>query len=106
LPRGGSSEDATAAELQQNAVRRNELHGIEYLALAEQLLHPPCPSLVAIGGFSGSGKSTLALGLAPFVGAVPGAVVLRSDENACTPPWPSVRLSSFAADASAPFVGL
>ena len=29
---------------------------------------------------SGSGKSTLALGLAPSVGAVPGAVVLRSDE--------------------------
>lgn len=73
---------ATAAALQQNAVRRNQLHGIarEYLALAEQLLHPPCPSLVAVGGFSGSGKSTLALGLAPFVGAVPGAVVLRSDE--------------------------
>jgi uncharacterized protein len=73
---------ATAAELQQNAVRRNKLHGTarEYLALAEQLLQPPCPSLVAIGGFSGSGKSTLALGLAPFVGAVPGAVVLRSDE--------------------------
>ena len=33
------------------------------------------------GGFSGSGKSTLALGLAPSVGAVPGAVVLRSDET-------------------------
>ena len=37
--------------------------------------------LVAVGGFSGSGKSTLALGLAPSVGAVPGAVVLRSDET-------------------------
>jgi uncharacterized protein len=53
----------------------------EYLAMAEQLLHPPHPCLVAIGGLSGSGKSTLALGLAPLVGAIPGAVVLRSDET-------------------------
>ena len=53
----------------------------EYLAMAEHLLHPPHPCLVAVGGFSGSGKSTLALGLAPSVGAVPGAVVLRSDET-------------------------
>ena len=42
--------------------------------------HPPRPCLIAIGGFSGTGKSTLALGLAPSVGAVPGAVVIRSDE--------------------------
>lgn len=35
----------------------------------------------AVGGFSGSGKSTLALGLAPSLGAVPGAVVLRRDET-------------------------
>ncbi|HET7157896.1 MAG TPA: AAA family ATPase [Burkholderiales bacterium] len=53
----------------------------EYLAMAEQLLHPPDPSLIAVGGLSGSGKSTLALGLAPLVGAAPGAVVLRSDET-------------------------
>jgi aminoglycoside phosphotransferase family enzyme/predicted kinase len=74
---------ATAAQLQRDAERRGELEGMarEYLAMAEQLLHPPHPCLVAIGGFSGSGKSTLALGLAPSVGAVPGAVVLRSDET-------------------------
>ena len=36
---------------------------------------------MAVGGLSGSGKSTLALGLAPLVGAVPGAVVFRSDET-------------------------
>ena len=53
----------------------------EYLAMAEQLLHPPPPRLVAIGGFSGAGKSTLAVNLAASVGAVPGAVVLRSDET-------------------------
>ena len=72
----------TAAQLQQDEHRRRELHGLahEYLSLAEQLLQAPRPLLVAIGGLSGSGKSTLALGLAPFLGAVPGAVVLRSDE--------------------------
>ena len=72
----------TAAELQREAQRRNELEGMarEYLAMAEQMLHPPQPCLVVVGGFSGSGKSTLALSLAPSIGAVPGAVVLRSDE--------------------------
>ena len=34
---------ATAAQLQNDVQRRNELHGLarEYLAMAEQLLHPP-----------------------------------------------------------------
>ena len=73
---------ATAARLQKAPPRRIELQELagQYLAMAEQLLHPPSPSLIAIGGFSGSGKSTLALALAPLVGAVPGALVLRSDE--------------------------
>jgi len=74
---------ATAAQLQQDLPRRSELEGTarEYLTMAEHLLHPPHPCLVAVGGLSGSGKSTLALRLAPSVGAVPGAVVLRSDET-------------------------
>ena len=73
---------ATAAEMQTDGQRRGDLQSLarEYLAMAEKLLHPPRPALVAVGGLSGSGKSTLALGLAPRVGAVPGAVVLRSDE--------------------------
>lgn len=50
-----------------------------YLALAEALLSPPPPRLVAIGGLSGTGKSTLARALAPEIGPAPGAVVLRSD---------------------------
>lgn len=72
---------ATAAQLQRDPQRRRELEEMarEYLAMAEDLLHPAHPCLVAIGGLSGSGKSTLAVGLAPSVGAVPGAVVLRSD---------------------------
>jgi predicted kinase len=48
--------------------------------MAEDLLHTPRPCLLAIGGFSGTGKSTLAFRLAPSVGAVPGAFVIRSDE--------------------------
>ena len=74
---------ATAAQLQGDVQRRRELEGTAgaYLAMAEQLLQPPNPCLLAVGGFSGSGKSTLALNLAPSVGAVPGAVVLRSDET-------------------------
>lgn len=72
----------TAANLQSDPERRKELTALArgYLAMAEQLLHPARPSLVAVGGLSGSGKSTLAMALAPDVGPPPGAVVLRSDE--------------------------
>jgi aminoglycoside phosphotransferase family enzyme/predicted kinase len=74
---------ATAAQLQRDLQGRSELEGMarDYLTMAEQLLHPPYPCLVAVGGVSGSGKSTLALRLAPSIGPVPGAVVLRSDET-------------------------
>ena len=50
-----------------------------YFKLAQQLIHPPAPTLVAVGGLSGTGKSVLARGLAPIVAPQPGAVVLRSD---------------------------
>ena len=53
----------------------------DYLVMAQRLLHPPPACLIALGGFSGSGKSTLARALAPLIGAVPGAVVIRSDET-------------------------
>ena len=73
---------ATAATMQPDVTRRAELEAMarEYLAMAEGFLHPRPPCLVAVGGLSGSGKSTLARGLAPSIGAAPGAVVLRSDE--------------------------
>jgi uncharacterized protein len=73
---------ASAARLQTDAVRRRELEDMArgYLELAGRLLAPPEPCLIAIGGFSGSGKSTLARALAPAIGAVPGALILRSDE--------------------------
>ncbi len=51
----------------------------DYLALAEALLEPVPPRLIAIGGRSGTGKSMLARWLAPRIGGAPGARVLRSD---------------------------
>lgn len=50
-----------------------------YFALAQRLIRPPPPMLVAVGGLSGTGKSVLARALAPAIGPPPGAVVLRSD---------------------------
>ena len=73
---------ATTAALETDAGRRGALEhaAAGYLTLARQLLDPPAPRLVAIGGVSGTGKSMLARSLAPAVGAVPGALLVRSDE--------------------------
>ena len=51
----------------------------DYAQLAEALLSPAPPMLIAIGGLSGTGKSTVARAIAPDIGATPGAFVLRSD---------------------------
>lgn len=53
----------------------------EYVTLACDALKPKAPKLIAIGGFSGSGKSVLARSLAPEIGALPGAVLLNSDQE-------------------------
>ena len=50
-----------------------------YFRLACDLIAPPAPKLVAIGGLSGTGKSTIARGLAPHLAPAPGAVLVRSD---------------------------
>jgi aminoglycoside phosphotransferase family enzyme/predicted kinase len=73
---------ATTASLESDPERAGELRDLArgYLLMAQQLLEPPRSCLVAIGGSSGSGKSTLARTLAPLLGAIPGAVVIRSDE--------------------------
>jgi hypothetical protein len=73
---------ATAAGLRADQAGRGELEVLarRYLDMSRQLINPPPPSLVAVGGLSGSGKSALALALGPSLGAVPGAVVIRSDE--------------------------
>ena len=73
---------ASAAKLQADPPKRAALEQLatDYLTMAGQLLRPAGPCVIAIGGPSGSGKSTLARSLAPTIGAVPGAVVIRSDE--------------------------
>jgi len=50
-----------------------------YLSLADRLLQPVEPTLVAIGGLSGTGKSTLARAIAGDIGAPPGARLIRTD---------------------------
>ena len=50
-----------------------------YFDSARRFLEPPRPRLIAAGGLSGTGKSTLAGALAPYIGAAPGALWLRSD---------------------------
>jgi len=71
-----------SAALETDLARRlqHESRAREYLELAERSGAEPQPArLVAIGGYSGTGKSTVAARLAPLLGAMPGAVVLRSD---------------------------
>lgn len=72
---------ATAATLTDQVEARTALVTAAqgYLDLALTLLQPRSPALVAIGGYSGSGKSTQAATVAPGLGAVPGALHLRSD---------------------------
>lgn len=52
---------------------------VSYLTAANAYLASHKPLLIAIGGLSGTGKSLLAMTLAPLVGPVPGALILRTD---------------------------
>ena len=54
--------------------------GTALLRAGRAYLAPAPARLIAVGGLQGTGKSTLARGLAPALGAAPGAVLLRSDE--------------------------
>jgi uncharacterized protein len=50
-----------------------------YFAFAQRAIAPPHPAFIAIGGLSGTGKTRLARALAPLIGPMPGAVIVRSD---------------------------
>jgi aminoglycoside phosphotransferase family enzyme/predicted kinase len=52
---------------------------LDYFRMSLDFLKPPLPMLVAIGGLSGSGKTTVATHVAPYLGAAPGAIHVRSD---------------------------
>ena len=67
--------DAQAAAVSDGDTARAR----DYQKVALSFLRPGPPRLMAIGGLSGSGKTTRALQLAPGIGRVPGAVVVRSD---------------------------
>lgn len=73
--------NATTAKLQSSSPQAPDLivAARDYLTMAEQLLKPARPALIAIGGLSGTGKTTLSRRLAPNIGAAPGALILRSD---------------------------
>jgi aminoglycoside phosphotransferase family enzyme/predicted kinase len=80
--RAGIRAMVTAERAEQEAGDanvRDRLTACALLDAAIAYLTPNAPQLIAIGGFSGTGKSTLGRALAPEVGAVPGAIHLRSD---------------------------
>jgi uncharacterized protein len=72
-----ASLEAVAESEAEKATQGGE--AAAYFRHALEYLKPPPPCLVAVGGLSGSGKTTLARGLAPEIGAAPGALHLRSD---------------------------
>ncbi len=73
----GASQAAALADAAES--RRRAGRAREYFFRAQEYLAPPPPVLIAVGGLSGSGKSRLARELAPHLGAVPGARVVRTD---------------------------
>lgn len=65
-----------APETGRNAIGRS---AGAYFAFAARAIAPPKPKFIAIGGLSGTGKTRLARALAPAIGPMPGAVIVRSD---------------------------
>ncbi|MGH7126691.1 MAG: AAA family ATPase, partial [Stellaceae bacterium] len=81
--RAGIRAHVTAAAASRQTHREETLglaaEARAYLALATDALSPRAPRLVAIGGLSGTGKTSLAHALAPELGSIPGARIVRSD---------------------------
>jgi uncharacterized protein len=68
-----------ARRTREGARNMAEQSARDYFALAQKLLVPAKPALVAVGGLSGTGKSLLARALSSDLLPEPGAVILRSD---------------------------
>jgi predicted kinase len=77
LPLFISVRAAVRAKVEAFAAAGESAHG--YLHLARRALAPAPARLIAIGGLSGTGKSSVARRVASEVGAMPGAMILRSD---------------------------
>ncbi len=73
--------DATQAMQFERAGISDErrIAAVHYLDMAIEYLRPEPARLVAVGGLSGGGKSRMARELAPYLGAAPGARVVRTD---------------------------
>jgi uncharacterized protein len=65
-----------AAAAQRDALAKSAR---AYFAFALRATAPPKPKCIAIGGLSGTGKTRLAYALAPDIGPMPGAAIVRSD---------------------------
>jgi hypothetical protein len=78
-----SHVDAAASSNQSDPQEAKALRDAaqRYLEMATDFLLPHAPRLVAVGGLSGTGKSSVARELAPFLGGVPGARVVRTDST-------------------------
>lgn len=50
-----------------------------YFDFARHAIDPPKTAFIAVGGLSGAGKTRLARAIAPLIGPMPGAVIVRSD---------------------------
>lgn len=68
---------AGATDTEMANLRRTE--STEYHEMAFGYLNVRKPRLVAVGGLSGSGKSRMGREIASFVGAAPGARIVRTD---------------------------
>jgi len=66
-------------ELPVSKSLRQRGEALDYFRASLAFLKPPGPLLVCIGGLSGTGKSVLSASLAPWLGAAPGAIHIRSD---------------------------
>ncbi len=68
-----------AHELALKNSMKERSQALDWFRASIDFLKVTPPMLLCLGGLSGSGKSTAAAALAPFLGATPGAIHVRSD---------------------------
>lgn len=70
---------STQREVGKLGQERDFSEAKRYLKLAQSMLEPAVPRLIAVGGLSGTGKTTIARALAPKIGGAFGGIHVRSD---------------------------